>query len=136
MAAHFPPYDKVDKPTATEYNYSEDVDKRPRKDSDELHRRIPDAFDERRIDIVAQNGNEGEHYKALDKQVGGTHYKTLGIQPLEHTYITYGYIGLKAAIHTKVDKYLKRNKENEVQDIQKAIHCLEILLDKAKEEQK
>lgn len=140
MAAHFPPY--------------EDVDKRPREDSDEWHRRLDEAFDEQRADIIGQNSNEGWHYeslyppqnnfkeipvketKALDTQVGGTHYKTLGIQPLEHTYITYGYIGLKAAIHTKVDKYLKRNKENEVQDIQKAIHCLEILLDKAKEEQK
>lgn len=70
---------------------------------------------------------------SLQEQVGGDHYKTMGIQPLEHTYANYGYMGLKAAIHTKVDKYLGRNKNNEVEDIEKAIHCLQILLDKAKE---
>lgn len=72
--------------------------------------------------------------KALNTQVGGGHYKELGIQPLENTYATYGYIGLKAAVHTKVDKYLKRKKNSEVEDIKKAIHTLEILLDAAIEE--
>lgn len=71
---------------------------------------------------------------ALDKQEGGSHYKNLNIQPLEHTYMNYGYQGLKAAVHTKVDKYLLRNKDSEVQDIEKAIHCLQILLEKAREE--
>lgn len=132
-----------------------DVDKDKLKDSDEFHYRHFNDFDEQRADAIGQNSNEGDHYtvlyppqnefkkipeevdlKASDRQVGGTHYKTLGIQPLEHTYITYGYIGLKAAVHTKVDKYLKRNKDNEVQDIKKAIHCLEILLEKAEEEGK
>ena len=72
---------------------------------------------------------------ALDQQVGGNHYKELGMQPLEHTYLNYGYQGLKAAIHTKVDKYLLRRKDNEVEQIEKAIHCLEVLRDKARLEQ-
>lgn len=72
---------------------------------------------------------------ALDKQVAGDHYKKLKMQPLEHTYLNYGYIGLKAAVHTKVDKYLLRRKDNEVEQIEKAIHCLEVLRDKARLEQ-
>lgn len=72
--------------------------------------------------------------KPLDTQVGGSHYKTMGIQPLEACYANFGYQGLKASVYVKVLKYLGRTKENEVEDIQKAIHCLEILLDKAKEQ--
>jgi hypothetical protein len=60
-------------------------------------------------------------------QVGGTHYKDQGIQPLEITYRNYGYAGVKAALYTKVNKYLTRNKGNEEEDIRKAIHCLEML---------
>ena len=70
---------------------------------------------------------------SLGNQIGGKHYKALKIQPLEHTYANYGYEGLKAAVHTKVDKYLLRDKDSEVEDIKKAIHCLEILLEKAYE---
>ena len=80
------------------------------------------------ISTVKESGN------ALDRQEGGSHYKTLGIQPLEHTLANYGYIGLKAAVHTKVDKYLLRQKNSEIEDIKKSIHALEILLDAAIEE--
>lgn len=71
----------------------------------------------------------------LDTQVGGDHYKTMGIQPLEACYLRYGYAGLKASIHTKIDKYF-RTKDNEVEDLKKAKHCLEILIEKAELEVK
>ena len=71
---------------------------------------------------------------SLNKQVGGTHYKDMGVQPLEACYLNYGYIGLEAAVYTKVLKYLGRDKKSKVQDIGKAIHCLEILREKAQQE--
>lgn len=77
----------------------------------------------------------GDNMSALDKQVGGEHYKKLGLQPLEHTYLNYGYTGLKAAIHTKIDKYMLRNKDNEVEQLKKARHCLDVLIEKAELEQ-
>lgn len=64
---------------------------------------------------------------ATTEQVGGDHYKNQGIQPLEVTYLNYGYAGVKASLYTKVNKYLTRNKANEGEDIRKAIHCLEML---------
>lgn len=69
--------------------------------------------------------------KASEQQVGGTHYTDMGIQPFEFTYANYGYIGLKAAVHTKVNKYLGRVKDNEVEQLKKARHCLDILIEKA-----
>jgi len=70
---------------------------------------------------------------ALDTQVGGEHYNEMGVQPLEATYLNYGYIGLEAAVFTKVSKYIQRGKDSKVQNINKAIHCLEVLRDAAKE---
>jgi hypothetical protein len=71
---------------------------------------------------------------ARDKQVGGDHYKTLKIQPLEVTYLQFGYTGLLASVHTKVNKYLTRKKNDHIENIDKAIHCLQILRDIAIEE--
>lgn len=71
-------------------------------------------------------------------QVGGDHYISMGVQPLEACYLNFGYEGLRASIYTKVLKYVGRKKgglAKHVDDIKKAIHCLEILLEKAKEEQ-
>lgn len=65
--------------------------------------------------------------KPTDSQVGGAHYKTQKLQPFEACYLRYGYQGLKASVHTKVDKYLTRKKDDELEQIDKAIHCLQIL---------
>jgi len=65
---------------------------------------------------------------AIDTQVGGGHYLD-GIQPLENTFATFGYQGVRAAIFTKVDKYQKREKGTHRQDIEKAIHCLQMQLE-------
>jgi hypothetical protein len=68
-----------------------------------------------------------DNASTLTKQVGGTHYEEQAIQPLEYTYAIYGWDGVKASVHTKVNKYLTRDKVNEIEDIDKAIHCLELL---------
>jgi len=68
----------------------------------------------------------------MDKQVGGSHYTDQGIQPLEVTYENFGYYGVRAALYTKVNKYLSRNKGNHVQDLEKAKHCIELQIEFAK----
>jgi hypothetical protein len=62
---------------------------------------------------------------ALNKQVGGNHYKDMKIQPLEFAELS----GLSPA-QAKTIKYLSRflNK-NGIQDIDKAAHCYEIFVD-------
>lgn len=68
----------------------------------------------------------------MDKQVGGSHYTDQGIQPLEVTYENFGYYGVRAALYTKVNKYLSRNKGNHLQDLEKAKHCIELQIEFAK----
>lgn len=58
---------------------------------------------------------------ARDSQVGGSHYKTLKIQPFEYSLAN----GLDACQHTAV-KYVTRWKEKGgIKDIDKAIHTLQ-----------
>tara|TARA_R110000796_G_scaffold67422_2_gene154525 strand:+ start:131 stop:511 length:381 start_codon:yes stop_codon:yes gene_type:complete len=64
--------------------------------------------------------------KALESQVGGSHYTELGIQPLENTFANFGYTGVQASIYTKVNKYLTREKGTHRQDLSKAIHVLQM----------
>ena len=61
---------------------------------------------------------------ALDVQEGGSHYKTLKIQPVEYIYQNnLGYL------EGNVIKYVSRHQaKNGPQDIRKAIHYLELIL--------
>ena len=61
---------------------------------------------------------------ALEKQEGGSHYKG-AIQPIEYIYgNNLGYI------EGNVLKYITRHKDkNGAEDIKKAIHYLELLLE-------
>jgi hypothetical protein len=62
---------------------------------------------------------------ALQEQVGGGHYKELAIQPVE--YIHKNNLGF---IEGCVIKYVTRHKsKNGQQDIYKAIHFLNLLLE-------
>jgi hypothetical protein len=62
---------------------------------------------------------------ALDKQMGGTHYKKMKIQPIQ--FIIENEIDY---IPGNVIKYVCRYKEkNGIQDLKKAIHYLEILIE-------
>lgn len=71
----------------------------------------------------------------FNRQEAGTHYTDMELQPLEATYLRYGLIGLQASVHTKVDKYISRKKDNQVQQLKKAAHCLEILTEMTKLEE-
>jgi len=63
--------------------------------------------------------------KELEKQIGGNHYSKLAIQPIE-----YCYRNNIPAIESGVIKYVTRHKDKGgKQDIEKAIHLLEILLE-------
>ena len=62
--------------------------------------------------------------KALDTQVGGNHYKHLAIQPMEYSMKN----NLNACQHTAI-KYITRYKDDAtpMEDLDKAIHCIELL---------
>ncbi len=62
-------------------------------------------------------------------QVGGDHYKDQELQPIEACWLRYGYIGVKASLHCKVDKYLTREKGNEREQLEKAAHCIALLIE-------
>jgi hypothetical protein len=62
---------------------------------------------------------------ALDTQVAGDHYKSMVIQPVE--FITRNKLGF---LEGNAIKYLSRwRHKNGRQDLQKAIHCIELLIE-------
>jgi len=68
---------------------------------------------------------EISHQSALDKQVSGNHYKDCGIQPIE-----YIHANNLSYLEGNVIKYTTRHsKKNGKQDILKAIHYLELILE-------
>lgn len=83
-----------------------------------------------RIDIIGQNGNDGLVYgyedeapSALAVQIGGDHYKQFAIQPSE-------YCQKNKLLHLESNaiKYITRHRlKGGVLDIDKAIHCLQLL---------
>jgi hypothetical protein len=83
---------------------------------------IPNGLD--RDDITPQE-IQGIHQSALDKQVSGNHYKDCGIQPIE-----YIHANNLSYLEGNVIKYTTRHsKKNGKQDILKAIHYLELILE-------
>ena len=74
----------------------------------------------------------------LKEQVGGNHYKEMGIQPLESVLLNFGYQGLRASVYTKVMKYLARQKGDfakHIEDLEKAKHVIDIQIKAARGEQ-
>ncbi len=63
---------------------------------------------------------------ALSTQVGGEHYKNVprGYQPFEISYA----LGLNAMEHTALKYLLRHRSKGGVQDLQKAKHCIDILI--------
>ena len=68
---------------------------------------------------------EDEAFNALDKQVAGSHYKDLPIQPVEYIYANaLGYF------EGNVVKYVSRwRKKNGIADLEKAKHYIELLIE-------
>lgn len=66
-----------------------------------------------------------EQLDAKAKQIGGDHYSKLAIQPMEYSLAN----GLDPAQHTVI-KYVTRFRDkNGVEDLRKAIHTLELLIE-------
>lgn len=62
---------------------------------------------------------------AFEKQISGNHYKDMKIQPMEFALANDLNYGQANAI-----KYICRYKnKNGKQDLEKAIHCLELLME-------
>jgi hypothetical protein len=68
---------------------------------------------------------EEEAFNALDKQVAGSHYKDLPIQPVEYIHANaLGYF------EGNVIKYVSRwRKKNGIADLEKAKHYIELLIE-------
>lgn len=68
---------------------------------------------------------ENEFHGALARQVDGNHYKDLAIQPMEYSFKNK----LDPAQHTAI-KYITRfRNKNGKKDLEKAIHCIEMLIE-------
>ena len=62
---------------------------------------------------------------ALEKQTAGSHYKNMKIQPIE-----YCMANNLNACESFVVKYVSRHRnKNGKEDIEKAIHCLQLLIE-------
>lgn len=62
---------------------------------------------------------------ALGTQVGGGHYKSMKIQPMEYSMAN----GLDACQHTAI-KYISRFRlKGGIQDLEKAKHCIDMLIE-------
>ena len=62
---------------------------------------------------------------AFDKQVGGSHYSKLAIQPMEYSMKNK----LDACQHTAI-KYITRFREKDgIRDLEKAIHTIQMLIE-------
>ena len=80
------------------------------------------------LEMTPEEEEELEHMlttSALNKQVGGSHYRDKGIQPI--IYIHANNLGF---CEGNVVKYVTRWREkNGVADLRKAIHYLELLIE-------
>lgn len=69
-------------------------------------------------------------------QHGGTHYAELTIQPLQYTLGSLGYEAFKGACHNHVARYTTRKKDNEVTQLKKARHILDLWIYEAEKNNK
>jgi len=86
---------------------------------------VYEIFENERLRIVGSGADkEWVEPTALDKQEGGSHYKDMAIQPVE--FITANNLGF---LEGNVVKYICRHHaKNGAEDIKKAIHYCELLL--------
>ncbi len=79
---------------------------------------------------VRQPFNDAPKAPALKTQVGGSHYKDMPIQPMTYSMVN----GLDACQHTII-KYVSRFRaKNGIEDLEKAKHCLELLIEFEREQ--
>lgn len=61
----------------------------------------------------------------LDRQVGGTHYVALPIQPMLYSMANK----LDACQHTIIKYVTRFRAKGGIEDLRKAMHCIELLID-------
>jgi hypothetical protein len=62
---------------------------------------------------------------AMEKQVGGDHYKKLAIQPMEYAYKNH-----LDPLQFSVLKYITRFRDKDgLKDLEKAKHCIDMLIE-------
>ena len=70
-----------------------------------------------------------QHVSATDTQIGGNHYTKLAIQPMRYSMEN----GLDALQHTII-KYVTRFRDKAgIEDLEKAKHCIDMLIEFEKE---
>jgi len=69
---------------------------------------------------------------AMERQEGGSHYKTLAIQPMQYSMAN----GLDACQHTIVKYVTRFRSKGGIADLRKAIHTLEMLIEIEEAKQK
>lgn len=74
---------------------------------------------------MAHGGNGMTTPNALDVQVGGDHYKTMKIQPMEFSMAN----GLDACQHTVIKYVTRFRTKGGVQDLEKAKHVIDMLIE-------
>ena len=93
-----------------------------------------EAIEERRGSIAHEVRASNAKLSANEKQVGGDHYKKMGVQPWDiiGTWPIEQQIGFYRG---NALKYVMRSghKDEEIQEAQKGIHCLEKLVEVLKE---
>lgn len=93
--------------------------------SSSVSRRVPAKYQTVTLPLNQAPDPEQTSDRATDKQVGGSHYKDMPIQPVQ--YIVANGLGFREG---NVVKYVSRHRrKNGRQDIEKAIHMLELILD-------
>lgn len=61
---------------------------------------------------------------ALDEQIGGGYYKDLAVQPMEYSMCN----DLDPCQHTIIKYVTRFRKKNGVEDLEKAKHCIDMLI--------
>jgi len=80
---------------------------------------------ESRLRIIEPREELNTSNKASDSQIGGSHYAKLAIQPMEYCLKN----GLNYAQSNAI-KYITRYADkNGIEDLKKAIHCIELLIE-------
>jgi hypothetical protein len=82
------------------------------------------------VQVVPVRRYQGEtEVSALDTQVGGSHYAKLAIQPMQYSMAN----GLDPCQHTII-KYVTRFRDkNGIEDLEKAKHVIDMLIEFEKE---
>ena len=93
---------------------------------------IPEIKPDTNVTPTAEATPKAE--SAFDTQVSGNHYNDLDLQPLEICLRNKGYLAFVGACYTKILKYTSRIKDDEVEQLRKARHVLDMWIEEAEKQ--